>query len=127
PAQLELPSGLEQTETASDGKNRRNQRDRDRDGDRHAHRARDSEDLERRQPGKAQTVKRSGDRQSGGHDDLGDSAESRIVSRFPIFASLPRFLISPDEKYPVVRSSGDYEGYEQIDGEGRETNNFVMA
>src|ERR1700739_3107419 len=48
---LDLPLGVEQTETASDIKNCRNQRERDGDRDEYAHRARDAQGLEKGQPG----------------------------------------------------------------------------
>ncbi len=70
---------------------------------------------------------RSGDRQTGGQDHLSDSAVGGVESRFPIFAGLTRLLISPEEEYPVVRSSRDAEGYQQINGEGSKTNEPVIA
>ena len=83
--------------------------------------------LEIGQPGKAEAEKRSGDRQTGGQDNLGDPAVRGVVSRFPVLAGLTCLLIPPDEEYPVVGSSRDPDGYQQINGEGSETDNPVMA
>ena len=121
----DLPLGLEQTETASDSKNCRNQRKRDRDRDQYAHRARDAQGLEIGQPGKAQAENRSGDSQAGSQDNLSDPAVCGVVSRFPILAGLTRLLIPTEEEYPVVRSSRDPDGYQQTNGVGSKTNNLV--
>jgi hypothetical protein len=83
--------------------------------------------LEIRQPGKAEAENRAGDSQTGSQDILRDPAVCGVVRRFPILAGLTRLLISPDEEYPVVRSSRDPEGYQQINGVGSKTNNLVIA
>ena len=92
-----------------------------------AHRAGDAQGLEEGQPGKAQAEDRSGDRQTGRQDNLGDTAVGGVESRFPILAGLTCLLIPPEEEYPVIRSSRDPERYQQIDDEGSKTNDLVIA
>src|SRR5271169_6550647 len=114
-------------ETTSDSENCRNQRERYRDRDRYAHRARDTQYLEKGQPGEAQAETRPSDRQTGGQDNLGDPAVRGVVRRFPTVAGLTCLLVPTDEKYPIVCSSGQAHRYQQINGEGGKTNNLVMA
>ena len=121
------PLGLEQTKTAADGQNCRNQREGHCDRDQYAYRARDAQGLEIGQPGKAEAENGSGDSQTGRQDNLGDPAVGGVVSRFPILAGLTCLLISTEEEYPVVRSSRDPDRYQQIDDVGSKTNDLVIA
>src|ERR1700722_15585299 len=114
-------------ETSSDSKNCRNQRKCDRDRDRYAHRARNAQGLKKGQPSKRQTETGPGNSQTGGQDNLGDPVVSRVVRRLPTVAGLTCLLVPPDKKYPVVGSSRQAHRYQQINCEGGESNNVVIA
>ena len=51
-----------------------------------------------------------------------DPAISGVVGRLSILAGVTCFVISPDEKYRVVRSGGNRETHENADGESRNFN-----
>ena len=124
---LERSLGIKETKTTADRKNRGNQGQRDRDRDNHAHRAWGAHGLENRQSGETKAIRRARNRQTRGQDDGSDSAIGGVVRLFPIFAGLTRLVIPPDEKYPVVRSRSDREGYQDIDSKSREPNDVVIA
>ena len=78
--------------------------------------------LEIGQSGKAEAEDCPSDRHTGGQYNLRDPAVGGVVSRFPVFTRLTRFLIPPSEEYPVVGSSRDADGYQEVDDECSKAN-----
>ncbi|SHV15845.1 Uncharacterised protein [Mycobacteroides abscessus subsp. abscessus] len=101
--------GLEQPETTAEADDRRHQRHRHSHRHRHADRSGYTHGLEIGQPRETKAENSSRNRQPGGHYDLRDTAVGGVKGGLAVFAALARFLISPREKYAVVRSDGDAE------------------
>ena len=58
---------------------------------------------------------------------MGRPAEHGVVRLFSVLACRAGFLISADEEYRVVRAGGDRQCHQQVGGEGRETDDLVVA
>src|ERR1700744_1808134 len=125
---FDSPLGLEKfSPPGSGGENCGNQRECDGNRDKYAHRARDADGLEKRQPGKTEAEKRPGDRRAGGQDNLGGSVVCGVEGCFPILAGLTCFLVPAEEKYSVVCTRGDPDGYQEIAGVGGQADKTLIA
>jgi hypothetical protein len=50
-----------------------------------------------------------------------------VEGGFAVLAVLPRLLVPADEEYRIVRTGGDRQRCEQIDGERRQSDELVIA
>ena len=121
------PLGLQQTESAADRNDRRDQGQRDGDRDQHAHRAGRAQGLEDRQPGKAEAVRRARDRQAGRQNHMGDTAIGGEVRGLAILTVVACLVIAPDEKDSVVGARRDRERHQDIGGKRRKFDDIVQS
>ena len=66
-----------------------------------------SQALKIRQPGKAETVHRAGDRQARAQNNVRGPVVHRVEGRLAILADVARLLITAQNKYRVICSGGD--------------------
>ena len=121
------PLGLQQTKSAADRNDRRDQGQRDGDRDQHAQCAGRTQGLEDRQPGKAEAVRRARDRQAGRQNHMGDTAIGGEIGGLAILTVVARLVIAPDEKDSVVGARGDRERHQDIGGKGRKFDDIVQG
>ena len=124
---LDPPSGVEQSESTADHDHGRNQCRRDGDGHDHADCAWHTDGLEVRHAAEAQAEGSAGDRQTGCQHHVGDAVVRRIERRFTIFAVLACLLITAEEENRVVGARRNSQRYQQINGEGGQPDELVVA
>ena len=106
--------GVEQSEMAAHRDDRRCQGQRSDQGDQHTQAGRNSEALEVRRAGEAQTEHRRGDGQARTDDHVRGAAVHREVGGLAILTVLPRLLIAAQEEDRVIRSGRDDEQRQQV-------------
>ena len=105
----------------------RTQRQRGGQGHQDPDRGGRAEALEVGQPGETEARHRAGNGQARAQDDMGRAAIHRVEGIFPLLAGGPRFVISADEKYRVIRSGGDHQQCQQIGGIRRQRKKADIA
>ena len=102
-----LALGVERPEMTSHGKHRGGQGQRSHQRSKNAYCGWNSQALEIRQPGEAETVHCAGDGQARAQDNVGSPAVHRVEGCLAILAGVPRLLITAEDKYRIVCSGGD--------------------
>src|ERR1700761_1281196 len=119
--------GFEETETAADEKNSRPQRDRGRHQNEHSDRHGCTHRGEVRQPRKAQTVRRPGNRQARTHDHRTNRPKGGVVRGFAILAGPTRLSITAEDEDPIIRRGCDRQHGQDIRYERGQPKNVVVA